>query len=146
MALYRYRIGIFAFLLTVAQMTTAVTLKSPESTTNNSLLDLGCVILASPPDPIKIKPNPRAADPYSSYTGCGSMTLTCSFPAQIKVSATGNGAVTAKWNTTVRPALLKQGTTKVGICVNATGLTILDNFQAGTTVRVAELVVTIIPL
>jgi hypothetical protein len=144
--MYRYLIGISSLILMVGQLTSASTLKPVESATIDTLLDLGCVILVSPPDPIKIKPNPRALDPLNTYTGCGSMTLMVTFPAQLSVRATGTGAVTAKWDATIRPSNLAKGTTKVGICVTATNLYSFDNLQAGTTVKVAQVVVTIIPL
>jgi hypothetical protein len=145
MALLRYRINFVTLLLVVAQVASSSTLKPVETITKDSSLDLGCVVLAAAPEPIKIKPNPKAAEPYNTYTGCGSMTLFCSFPAQLSVHATGIAAVSGKWDATARPSILSKGTTKVAICVNATELTILDNFQAGTTVKIAEVVVTIIP-
>jgi hypothetical protein len=141
---HRYILGISSLILMVAQVTSASTLKPAESATIDTLLDLGCVVIVSPPDSIKIKPNPRALDPLHTYTGCGSMTLMVSFPAELSVRATGTGAVTGKWDATIRPANLARGTTKVGICVTATNLS-YDNLQAGTTVKVAQVVVTIIP-
>lgn len=145
--MYRYLIGTLCLILTVVQVTSASTLKLPESATVETALDVGCVVLVSPPESIKIKPNPRAVDPLNTYTGCGNMTLMVSFPAQLSVSATGTGAVTAKWDTTIRPSRLAKGTTtKVGICITATNLTSFDNLNAGTTVKVAQIAVSIIPL
>lgn len=118
--------------------------KPAERVAIDTLLDLGYVIRVLAPDPIKIKQDPRSADPFHSYTGCSTVTLISSFPAQFSVRATGTSVAAGKWDATIRPSIMARGTMEARVCVTAKEL-VLDKLRAGTTVKVAEVIVTVMP-
>lgn len=109
-----------------------------------TFLEVGYYFQVVDPAPIKMDRDPGLQDPLRGYRGCGVVTVVSGFPAQLSVRATGTSAAAGKWNATIRPAMVDRGTAMVRICVGATGLS-LENLQAGSKLKVAEVVVTVIP-
>jgi hypothetical protein len=62
----------------------------------------------------------------------------------LSVRAEATSTAAGKWTATVRPSLLAKGTTQVKICVTGKGVN-AGNLAAGSKVKVAQVVVTVIP-
>ena len=128
-----------------APWVSALTSSSTNVTLIDSLLDVGCGVGVVAPDPIKITRDLDSPDPRHTYTGCGQLTVISSYQLQLSASATGTSDAGGKWETTIRPSAVARGTTQIGICVTGKELAV-GLVAAGTTVKVAKITITVMPL
>jgi hypothetical protein len=143
MVLHKLLTGL-CILLATASFGWAVQSNTSQPLVISSLLEVGYYVQIVKADPIKIKPDSTSIDPYHTYTGCGPVTLIAGFPCQLSTRAVGTTSAGGKWETTVRPSAVARGTTQVRVCVTGKGLS-LESLTAGSTLKVAEVIVTIIP-
>ncbi len=143
MAPYRVLIGLCIVLATGTQGW-AVMKKPQQAVLVNSFKQVGYYLEVLKADPIRIKQDSTSNDPYHTYAGCGPVTLVSGFAYQLSARATGTSAAGGTWTATVRPSILPRGNAKVKVCVKGQGLAI-DSLKAGSTVKVAQVVITVIP-
>jgi hypothetical protein len=142
MAPHRVLIGLCIVLATSAQAWAVM--KANQTVLVNTFTQVGYYLEMLKSEPIRIKQDGTSADPYHTYTGCGPVTLVTGFPCQLSVRATGTSAAGGRWTATVRPSILARGNAQVKVCVKGEGVAI-DSLKAGSTVKVAQVVVTVIP-
>jgi|GEM_PF-5847070 len=141
---HRLLIGL-CVVVTVIPRVLAVASNSTNATLIDSFLDVGFGVGLVASEPIKIAPDRDAPDPRHTYTGCGNLTLISSRSLQLSASATGTSDAGGKWDATIRPSVVAKGTTQLGICVTGKEL-VVELLVAGTTVKVAKVTITVVPL
>jgi hypothetical protein len=123
---------------------TPVTANAGKGLVLNHLMEVGYYIEILKSESITVKPDNASLDPTHTVTGCGPVTLVTNFECQLSVRAAAASAAGGKWAATVRPSLLAKGTTQVKICVTGKDVSI-GNLAAGSKMKVAQVVVTVIP-
>jgi hypothetical protein len=93
---------------------------------------------------ITVKTDTASTDPLHTVTGCGPVTIATGFQCQLTARAQATSAAGGTWTATVRPSLLAKGTTLAKICVTGKGVN-AANLAAGSKIKVAQVVVTVIP-
>ncbi len=129
----------------VASTASAVTAKKPsQGVVLSSHLEVGYYIQILKSESITVKMDNASLDPTHTVTGCGPVTIATNFESRLSVRAEATSTAAGKWTATVRPSLLGKGTTQVKICVTGKGVN-AGNLAAGSKVKVAQVVVTVIP-
>jgi hypothetical protein len=110
----------------------------------SNLTEVGYYIQLLKSESITVKTDNASLDPTHTVTGCGPVTLLTTFECQLTARAQSASTAGGTWTATVRPSLLAKGTTQVKICVTGKGVN-AGNLAAGSKIKVAQVVVTVIP-
>jgi hypothetical protein len=110
------------------------------------LMTVGYYIQVMDQNPIHVSQDVTSADPYRTYEGCKTTDIQSNFWAQLIVEAAAVSLAGGHWSATVEPDYVTPGISTVEICVRGENVQIEKLFGGAQNIKVAEIVVKVLPL
>jgi hypothetical protein len=110
------------------------------------LMTVGYYIQIIDQGPIHVEQDMSSFDPYRTYRGCKTTDVESNFWAQLSADAAAVSPAGGYWSATIEPDYVGPGISSIEICVFGENVRIEKLFGGAQNVKVAEVIVKVLPL